>query len=100
MLLMKGGKDMKKIYSFEEQEEKYIVFCNKDEIFTINKNTLKIEGNKFYDAFFDSYSIGDTIEIKKGNSINKDEKLSNAVYDTIISLINDIIQKINEQKEE
>ena len=44
---MKGGKDMKKIYSFEEQEEKYIVFCDKDEIFTINKNTLKIEGNKF-----------------------------------------------------
>lgn len=95
------GKISKELQKTKTDNTKAIEnYENTLEVFTINKNTLKIEENKFYDAFFDSYSIGDIIEIKKGNSIKNDEKLSNAVYDTIISLINDIIQKINEQKEE
>ena len=97
---MKGGKDMKKIYKFEEQKEKYVIMNDKDEVFIINKDNLKIDGNKFYEAFFDNYSIGDVIELQKGKSVNDEDKLSIATYDTLNKLINDIIRKIEEQKED
>lgn len=97
---MKGGRDMKKIYKFEEQKEKYVIMNDKDEVFIINKENLKIDGNKFYEAFFDSYSIGDVIELQKGKSVNDEDKLSIATYGTLNKLINDIIRKIEEQKED
>ena len=97
---MKGGRDMKKIYNFEEQKEKYVIINNKDEVFIINKDNLKIDGNKFYEAFFDNYSIGDAIELQKGKSVNDGDKLSIATYDTLNKLISDIIRKIEEQKED
>lgn len=97
---MKGGRDMKKIYKFEEQKEKYVIMNDKDEVFMINKDNLKIDGNKFYEAFFDNYSIGDVIELQKGKSVNDEDKLSIATYDTLNKLINDIIRKIEEQKED
>lgn len=97
---MKGGRDMKKIYKFEEQKEKYVIINDKDEVFIINKDNLKIDGNKFYEAFFDNYSIGDVIELQKGKSVNDEDKLSIATYDTLNKLINDIIRKIEEQKED
>lgn len=97
---MKGGRDMKKIYKFEEQKEKYVIMNDKDEVFIINKDNLKIDGNKFYEAFFDNYSIGDVIELQKGKSVNDEDKLSIATYDTLNELINDIIRKIEEQKED
>lgn len=97
---MKGGRDMKKTYKFEEQKEKYMIVDDKDEIFIINKDNLKIDGNKFYEAFFDNYSIGDVIELQKGESVNDEDKLSIATFDTLNKLINDIIEKIEEQKED
>lgn len=97
---MKGGRDMKKTYKFEEQKEKYMIVDDKDEIFIINKDNLKIDGNKFYEAFFDNYSIGDGIELKKGKNVNDKDKLSIATFDTLNKLINDIVEKIEEQKED
>ena len=97
---MKGGRDMKKIYKFEEQKEKYVIMDDKDKVFIINKDNLKIDGNKFYEAFFDNYSIGDVIELQKGKSVNDEDKLSIATYDTLNQLINDIVRKIEEQKED
>ena len=97
---MKGGKDMTKTYKFEEQKEKYMIVDDKDEIFIINKDNLKIDGNKFYEAFFDNYSIGDVIELQKGESVNDEDKLSIATFDTLNKLINDIVEKIEEQKED
>lgn len=97
---MKGGRDMKKIYKFEEQKEKYVIMDDKDKVFIINKDNLKIDGNKFYEAFFDNYSIGDAIELQKGESVNNEDKLSIATYDTLNQLINDIVRKIEEQKED
>lgn len=97
---MKGGRDMKKTYKFEEQKEKYMIEDDKDEIFIINKDNLKIDGNKFYEAFFDNYSIGDVIELQKGESVNDEDKLSIATFDTLNKLINDIVEKIEEQKED
>ena len=97
---MKGGRDMKKIYKFEEEEQKYVIVDDKDEIFIINKDNLKIDGNKFYEVFFDDYSIGDVIELQKGKSVNDKEKLSIATFNTLNKLINDIVEKIEEQKED
>ncbi len=97
---MKGGRDMKKTYKFEEQKEKYMIVDDKDEIFIINKDNLKIDGNKFYEAFFDNYSIGDVIELQKGESVNDEDKLSIATFDTLNKLINDIVEKIEERKED
>ena len=97
---MKGGRDMKKIYKFEEQKEKYVIMDDKDKVFIINKDNLKIDGNKFYEAFFYNYSIGDAIELQKGESVNNEDKLSIATYDTLNQLINDIVRKIEEQKED
>ena len=91
---------MKKTYKFEEQKEKYMIVDDKDEIFIINKDNLKIDGNKFYEAFFDNYSIGDIIELQKGESVNDEDKLSIATFDTLNKLINDIVEKIEEQKED
>ena len=61
---------------------------------------LKIDGNKFYEVFFDDYSIGDVIELQKGKSVNDKEKLSIATFNTLNKLINDIVEKIEEQKED
>lgn len=99
VLLMKGGKDMKRIYNFEENDETYVIFFEETEVYTINKDNLKVDGTKFYETFFSEYSIGDSIELKKGNSVENSNKLSIAVYDTISKLINEIIQKIDEEKE-
>ncbi len=97
---MKGGKDMKKIYNFEENEEAYAIFFEETEVYTINKDNLKVDGTRFYETFFSEYSIGDTIELNKGNSVDNSNKLSIAIYDTINKLINEIIKKIDEEKEE
>ena len=51
---MKGGRDMKKIYKFEEQKEKYVIMNDKDEVFIINKENLKIDGNKFKEILIPS----------------------------------------------
>lgn len=98
-LLMKGGKDMKKIYKFEENSESYVVFIDEIEVYTINKDNLKVDGTKFYETFFSGYSLGDIIELKKGDSLDISNKLSNAVYDTMNKLIMEIREKIEEQKE-
>ena len=82
-----------------KKDPNYSVF-NDDEIFIINKDNLKIDGNKFYEAFFDNYSIGDVIELQKGESVNDEDKLSIATFDTLNKLINDIVEKIEEQKED
>ena len=100
VLLMKGGKDMKRIYNFEENDETYVIFLEETEVYTINKDNLKVDGTKFYETFFSEYSIGDSIELKKGNSVKNSNKLSIAVYDTISKLLNEIIQKIDEEKED
>lgn len=97
---MKGGKDMKKTYKFEENDEAYLIFLNDVEIYTINKDNLKVDGTKFYETFFKEYAIGDIIEITKGDSVDSNNKLSIAVYDTMNKLINEISKKIDEQKEE
>lgn len=97
---MKGGKDMKKTFSFEEQEDKYVIIDGQNEIFMINKDTLKIDGKKLYETFFESYSIGDTININKGKTINEKDKLSVAIYDTFKKIIEDIVLKIEEMKED
>ena len=91
---------MKKIYRFEESEEEYLIFLDEMEKFKISKDNLKIDGTKFYECFFDEYSFGDTIELTKGKSLDSSNKLSTSVYDTINKLLNDIMQKIDEQKEE
>ena len=97
---MKGGRDMKKIYKFEEEKQKYMIMDDKDEIFIINKDNLKIDGNKFYEVFFDDCSIGDVIELQKGKSVNDKEKLSIATFNTLNKLINEKNKKIEEQKED
>lgn len=97
---MKGGKDMKKIFKFEELKEKYAIMDDKKEIFTINKDNLKIDGNNFYEAFFDNYAIGDAIELQKGESVDNEDKLSNATYDTLNNVIKDVKKKIEEQGED
>ena len=63
-------------------------------------DNLKVDGTIFYETFFSEYSIGDSIELKKGNSVKNSNKLSIAVYDTISKLLNEIIQKIDEEKED
>jgi len=95
---MKGGKDMKKTYSFEEKEDMYVVTNGKEEVFEVKKDNLKIDGNIFYEAFFEKFSIGDEIEFKKGNSVRNDDKLSVGVFDTLNTLINDIVKKIIEME--
>lgn len=100
VLLMRGGRDMKKIYKFEESDEAYVILLDKEEVYTINKDNLKVDGTKFYETFFTEYSIGDIIQLIQGDSIDTNNKLSIAVYDTMSKLINEIIEKIDAQKEE
>ena len=96
---MKGGKDMKRTYKFEEDDQAYRIYLDEIEKYAINKDNLKVDGTKFYETFFYEYSIGDSIEIIKGETVNSNNKLSLAVFDTIDKLIQEISQKINEQEE-
>ena len=97
LLLMKGGKDMKKTYKFECDENSYIINYKNAEVFRINKDNLKVDGTKFYETFFKEYSVEDIIEVKKGKSIKSSDKLANPIYDTIDELIKDIIDKIKKE---
>lgn len=97
---MKGGKDMKRTYKFEEEEDKYSIKNEDNEIFVINKDNLKIDGNKFYEFFFHKHAIDDTINLEVGVSVDDKNKLSSEIYETLNKLINDIVKKIVDQHEE
>ena len=90
---------MKRTYKFEEDDQAYRIYLDEIEKYEINKDNLKVDGTKFYETFFYEYSIGDSIEIIKGETVNSNNKLSLAVFDTIDKLIQEISQKINEQEE-
>lgn len=97
---MKGGKDMKKIYKFEEDEVSYKIFLKGEEKYSISKDNLKLDGAKFYDAFFAEYLIGDSIELQQGKSLDTSQKLSVSIYNTIDELLKEIIKKIDAKKDE
>ena len=96
---MKGGNDMQRIFNFEENDDAYEIFFENKKVYTINKETLKVDGTKFYEIFFSEYSSGDILELRQGNSLNMEDKISMAVYDNINKLLIEIMQKIEELKE-
>ena len=96
---MKGGNDMQRIFNFEENDDAYEIFFEDKKVYTINKETLKVDGTKFYETFFSEYLSGDILELKQGDSLNMEDKISIAVYDNINKLLIEIMQKIEELKE-
>ena len=63
VLLMRGGRDMKKIYKFEESDEAYVILLDREEVYTINKDNLKVDGTKFYETFFTEYSFSSNLAV-------------------------------------
>ena len=97
---MKGGKDMTKTYTMYNKSDKYTINKGNEEIFEISKNTLSIDGKKLYDALFLNFEKGDNIKINKDTSFDAKNKLSNAVYNNIVEVIEKIVTGINDFEEE
>lgn len=98
---MKGGKDMTKTYTMYNKSDKYTINNEKGEVFEIPKSTLSVDGKKLYDALFLNFEKGDSIKIDKDSSFdNGNDKLSNAVYNNIVEVIDKIVIGINSFEEE
>ena len=96
---MKGGKDMTKTYTMYNKSDKYTINNETGEVFEIPKSTLSVDGKKLYDALFLNFEKGDSIKIDKDSSFAND-KLSNAVYNNIVEVIDKIVIGINSFEEE
>ena len=98
---MKGGKDMTKTYIMYNKNDKYIINKGSEEIFEISKSTLSVDGKKLYDTFFSNFEKGDNIIIDKDSSFDDiNDKLSSAVYNNFVEVINKIVIGINNFEEE
>jgi|GEM_PF-1830757 hypothetical protein len=98
---MKGGKDMTKTYTMYNKSDKYTINNETGEVFEIPKSTLSVDGKKLYDALFLNFEKGDSIKIDKDSSFdNANDKLSNAVYNNIVEVIDKIVIGINSFEEE
>ena len=94
--LMKGGRDMRKIFKYIIDDDKYIITNESGKtMLNIQKNNLILNGNDFYDALFKDYIKGDEIEIIKEDK-DVEDKLYHAIYNVLINLINNIKSKIDE----
>ena len=92
---------MIRTYTIYNKKDKYTL-CNdkQDEIFEINKSTLSVDGKKIYDVLFFDFEKGDNIIINKDSSFNSQDKLSDAVYNNIVDVIEKIVTGINEFEED
>jgi hypothetical protein len=94
---MKGGKDMTKIYTMYNNNDKYIIKSENVEIFEVPKSTLNVDGKKLYEALFKEFKKGDIIKINKSTDFDSsNDKISKAVYDSIVEVVNKIVTGINE----
>ena len=93
--LMKGGRDMKKIFKYEIDNDKYIITNENGEvILTIYKNNLLLNGNEFYEGLFKNYKKNNEIEIVKENN-ESDDKLYHSIFEILVNIINNIESEIN-----
>ena len=93
--LMKGGRDMKKIFKYTVDNDKYIINDeNGKNVLNIPKDNLVLNGNDFYEGLFKDYKKGDEIEIIKETE-NIEDKLYHSVFDVLTKLINNIELEIN-----
>lgn len=96
---MKGGKDMRKIYTMYNENEQYIIKINEQDYLEIKKRTLNVDGKKLYEMMFSNFKKGDKIDIKMDRSFNSDNKLDIAVYENVKEIIEKIADRINENEE-
>lgn len=92
---------MIKIYMMCNESEKYTINNENGEIFEIPKTTLSVDGKKLYEVLFSDFEKGDTIKLDKDSSFDDtNDKLSKAVYDNIVEVINKIVSGINSFEDE
>lgn len=94
---MKGGKDMKKIYKLDVNKEEYIVLDGEEKVFSIPKDTLCFDGEKFYEAFFKKNDTKIDIRLKKAylEEIEKGDKFINNIYNLLNDMFKEISKEIN-----
>lgn len=92
---------MIKTYTIYNKSDKYTINNETGEIFEISKSTLSVDGKKLYDALFLNFEKGDIIKLNKDSSFDDaNDKLSNAVYNNIVEVIDKIVTGINSFEEE
>lgn len=90
---------MTKTYTMYNKGDKYTINNGTEEIFEISKSTLSVDGKKLYDSLFLNFEKGDNIRINKDTSFDDNDKLSNAVYNNIVEVIEKIATGINDSEE-
>lgn len=91
---------MIKTYTMYNKSDKYTINNETEELFEISKSTLSVDGKKLYDSLFLNFEKGDNIKIDKDSSFDNNDKLSNAVYNNIVEVIEKIVTGINNYEEE
>lgn len=92
---------MIKTYTMFNKRDKYTINNETEAVFEISKSTLSVDGKKLYDALFLNFEKGDIIKLNKDSSFDDaNDKLSNAVYNNIVEVIDKIVTGINDFEEE
>lgn len=89
---------MKKTYKLDVNTKEYIVLDGEEKVFSIPKDTLCFDGEKFYKAFFKNNDIKIDISLKKAylKEIEKSDKFINSIYNLLTDMFNEISKEINE----
>ena len=92
---------MIKTYTMFNKRDKYTINNETEAVFEISKSTLSVDGKKLFDALFLNFEKGDIIKLNKDSSFDDaNDKLSNAVYNNIVEVIDKIVTGINDFEEE
>ena len=97
---------MKKEYSFNYNNNKYVIFENNTElkeVFSIDVNKLQFDTLKYYEALFSDVNEKIEIEIEYAieprvfDNNEKSEKTAKYIFDTIKSLTSEICDELNSE---
>lgn len=91
---------MKKDYKLKIENDDFMLENKEipEEKFLINVHTLQFDTKTFYDIIFSNINEHIEITIEKDSSLDNDpqiQKISDHVYNTISSIIDQVCEKIN-----
>lgn len=89
---------MKRVLQYKSTDEGYGCFENDECVFLVKKDDLKFDVKEFYQAFYAEGKDFDDISIV--NEASDDNKEAGRVYQCIITLVEQINEKLKELEKE
>src|SRR5690554_4855199 len=88
---------MKKTIKFKATEDQIQLFCEEEEIITIPKDTLTIEGKQLFDKFISKLDLSTKVEFDYIDDSTIDDANEKRIVTDIKSIFSNIEKKINDK---